>query len=86
VRPDQMRMLDTFPLVLTIPHVPEIADRLTTERVCKENAQSPADCQGQNDVGCAAKVLVRKEAEEEEEHGNLGECDRRDVEEFLNIV
>jgi hypothetical protein len=61
-------MRQTLSLVLAIPHVPEIADQFAGKYRNKTRRYSPAGCEREEKVGCAPKIIVREEAEKEEEH------------------
>jgi hypothetical protein len=71
--PHDVDMRQTLSLVFAIPHVPEMTNRFAGKDYNQNCRDSPAESDSEDEVGGAAKVLVREQAEEEKENRNLGE-------------
>ena len=84
--PEELRGVETLPFMFAVPHIPEVTDRLAGKDIHEQDENAPDNCKAEDAFDYGAEFFVRKEAEVEEKHGNLGKGDRGDVEGFDCVV
>lgn len=75
-------MVDTFPAVLAIPHIPVVADGIAREEEDEEADNRPNERYRQNYIRCNAQAAIREDVEVQAEHGDL-DCGNADAVHFL---
>lgn len=75
-------MVYTLPLVLPIPHSPEIAQRLTGQHLGEHNREAPGGGECEDELGSETESFVWEQSKKEEQHGYFGKRYALDIEDF----